>query len=157
MADDIALKVDTSKFEARLKALPARVANQYLAAAAQAAGDVILPAMKALAPERTDEMTPDGNSLPPGILKYDLTTEVKLDKDGAHVKVGPTAVSAHVARWQENGWMLTAHDGKEIRQIPGKHFMAAAIDETRQAAVDALVNSLASSLNTDSNGSGGER
>jgi len=72
-----------------------------------------------------------------------------LSKNGAYVKVGPTAVSAHVCRWQNNGWMLTSHGGKKIRQIPGKHFMESAIDESKQAAVDAFVNSLANSLNSD--------
>lgn len=148
MSDEFQISVDTSQFEAKLKELEPNVANQYMRSALQAAGDVILPAMKQHAPERTDEPTPEGNSLPPGILKFDLTTQVILNKDGAEVKVGPTAVAAHVARWQENGWMLTSHTGKKIRHIPGKHFMATAIDETREAAVNALVESLASSLNT---------
>jgi hypothetical protein len=146
MADDIELKIDTSAFEKKLSELPAQIANNHLRKALLASGDVMLSPMKQLAPERTDETTPDENSLPPGILKEDLQTQVVLGKDGAYVKVGPTAISAHVARWQNNGWMLTSHDGKQIKQIPGKHFMEAAFDEAAQAAVDAFVNSLAESL-----------
>ena len=150
MADDIQINIDTSQFETKLKALPAAVANRYLRTALQAAGDVVLAPMKQLAPERTDETTPDENSLPPGILREDLSTQVTLGANGAKVKVGPTAVAGHVCRWQNNGWMLTSHGGKKIKQIPGKHFMEAAFDEAAEAAVEALVNSLAESLNTDS-------
>jgi Bacteriophage HK97-gp10, putative tail-component len=150
MADDIQINIDTTQFEAKLKALPTAVANRYLRNALQAAGDVVLAPMKELAPERTDEQTPDDNSLPPGILRQDLSTQVTLSENGAKVKIGPTAVAGHVCRWQNNGWMLTSHDGKKIRQIPGKHFMEAAFDEAGQAAIEALVQSLSDSLNTES-------
>lgn len=70
--------------------------------ALQAGGDVMLDAVVDETPERTDEETPDGDSLPPGILKASMTTEVivpnadglvRQDKGwGAgnpRVKVGP--------------------------------------------------------------------
>jgi hypothetical protein len=38
------------------------------------------------------------------------------------------------------------HDGKQVKQIPGKHFMAAAFDEAAELAVDAFVASLAEGL-----------
>lgn len=150
--DDIGLTVDATDFERHLNQLPDQVAKRYLGKALQKAGDVILASMKQLAPERTDEATPEEDSLPPGILREDLHTQVTVSSNGgATVKVGPTEISAHVCRWQEKGWMLTSHEGKKIRQIPGKHFMSAAMDEAGQAALDAFTASLKASLelNTD--------
>jgi len=112
--------------------------------------------MKQLAPERTDEATPEGNSLPQGILREDLHTQVIVSASGeSRVKIGPTEIAGHVCRWVNNGWMLTSHGKskagrKQIKQIPGKHFMEAAIDEAAQSAVDAMIQSLADSLNSDS-------
>jgi hypothetical protein len=154
---DLQLNFDTSKFEAALRALPEQMSKNYVNSALQAGGDVILASMKELAPERTDEATPDGTSLPQGILREDLHTQVTVSSDGAsRVKIGPTDIAGHVCRWQNNGWMLTSHGKskagrKQIRQVPGKHFIEAAMDEAGQAAVDALVHSLAESLslNTD--------
>jgi hypothetical protein len=148
MPDDISLKIDTSQFDAMLTALPTKVAGRIMKDALQAGGDVLLASMKALCPERTDEPTPDEDSLPPGILREDLHTQVTVTSTtGARLRVGPTDIAAHVARWQENGWMLTLHNGKKVRQIPGKHFMAASVDEAGEAAVDAFVARLAEGLN----------
>jgi hypothetical protein len=149
MPDDFSLKIDTSKFDEMLTALPTKVAGRILRDALQAGGDVLLESMKALCPQSTDEPTPESNSLPPGILREDLHTQVTVNSTtGARLRVGPTEITAHVARWQENGWMLTLHNGKKVRQIPGKHFMAASVDEAGEAAVDAFVAALADGLNS---------
>lgn len=147
MPDDIQLKVDTSKFDEMLAKMPQKLAGKLMRDALQAGGDVILASMKALAPEQTDEPTPGSDALPPGILREDLHTQVTLGATkGAGVKVGPTEIAAHVARFQNDGWMLTLHNGKQVRQIPGKHFMEAAMDEAGEAAVDAFVATLAEGL-----------
>src|ERR1700722_8845686 len=151
MDDSIDLKIDTTKFDAALKALPDRVSKRYLKSALQASGEVILASMKNLAPERTDAPTPEGNSLPAGILKEDLHTQVVVgDKGGAWVKVGPTEIAGRVCRWQENGWSLTSHGSKagqkKLKDIPGKHFMVGAMDEAGELAVQAFVDVLAEQL-----------
>jgi Bacteriophage HK97-gp10, putative tail-component len=150
MAEDVDLVIDTKALEAALSQLPTKIQKQYMTQALQAAGDVILEAMVAHAPERTDEETPDSTSLPPGILKADLHAQVIIGTSGARVKVGPTEVAGHVARWQNNGYYLTSHgkkrSRKQIKQIPGKHFIEAATDEAGQAALDAAVASLSESI-----------
>jgi hypothetical protein len=150
--DDIDLKTDTSQFDALLAKLPIKVAGKIVKDALQAGGDVIVTAMKALAPERTDEPMPDSTGLPPGILREDLHTQVTLGAtQGANVKIGPSEIAGHVTRWQNNGWVLTGHGKgkrgrKAIKSIPGKHFMEAAVDEAGEAAVDAFVAKLAEGL-----------
>ena len=147
---DMEFKIDSKALDEALSKLPDKIQKQYVSKALQAAGDVILEAMVAKAPERTDEETPDSNSLPPGILKADLHTQVVIGTKGARVKVGPTDVAGHVARWQNNGWTLTSHKGKggkkAIKDIPGKHFIEGALDEAGQAALDAMANSLGESI-----------
>jgi hypothetical protein len=150
MAEDFDLKIDTSQFDAMLAKLPVKLAGKIMRDALQAGGDVLLSSMKALAPERTDEPTPDSNSLPPGILREDLSTQVTVSAtQGARLRVGPTEIAGRVARWQNDGWMLTRktkNGKKQIKQIPGKHFMEAAVDEAGEAAVDAFVATLAQGL-----------
>ncbi len=121
-------------------------------AALQAAGNVLLEAQVEQAPERTDEETPDGTSLPPGILKADLHTEIQINGQSApRVKVGPSQIAGHVTRWQNSGWNLTSRGKsksgrKVIRSIPGKHFIEAAFDESAESAVDAFVSTLRDGL-----------
>jgi hypothetical protein len=147
MPDDFELKIDTSQFDALLAKLPAKVSGAIMKNALQTAGDVLLASMKALAPEQTNEPTPGSNALPPGILREDLHTQVIVSETkGAQVKVGPTEIAGHVARWVNNGWMLTSRDGQQIKQIPGKHFMEAAADEAAELAIDAFATSLAVGL-----------
>jgi hypothetical protein len=149
--EDVDLILDTKALDAALSALPDKIQKQFVTKALEAAGVVILQSMVALAPERTDEDTPDSTSLPPGILKADLHSQVIIGGSGARVRVGPTEVAGHVARWQNNGWTLTSHGRskagrKKLRDIPGKHFIEAALDESGQAALDASVASLKESL-----------
>ncbi len=147
MADEIQLKVDTSALDEALSKLPKKVSIRVMRKALLTAGETILDAMKANAPVRTDEPTPNSSALPEGILREDLSTQVTVSESkGAFVRVGPTALTAHVARWQENGWILTSHEGKKIKQIPGKHFMAASFDESAETALDAFIGTLAEGI-----------
>jgi hypothetical protein len=157
MSDGFELSIDTREVDAALTALPRKLRGAIMVKALQLAGDVMLEAIVANAPERTDEPTPEGDSLEPGILKADLHTEVVVpNSDGLvangrgfssgspRVKVGPSKIAGHVARWQNNGWNLTSHGkkGKVIRAIPGKHFLEAGFDESADKAIDVFVESL---------------
>jgi HK97 gp10 family phage protein len=151
MSDEFSISINTRELEEALKALPEKVAKKYMMKALQTAGNVLLDAMVSLAPERTDEKTPNGDSLPPGILKYDLHTQTILQDDGGKVRVGPSGIAGHVARWQNDGWMLTGHKpGKkrihEVADQPGKFFMQRAFDESGEAALEAFTNDLADSI-----------
>jgi hypothetical protein len=180
MADEIGLNVDTRELDAALTKLPRKLRGAVMAEALQRAGNVMLAALVDYTPERTDEETPDSNSLPPGFLKASMTTEVIVPnaegmvpmgrghgRGSPRVKVGPQKVGAankfgRVAYWQNNGWTLTGHasrtnpdgkrgkrgwkKGKEIKAIPGKHFIEAAFDESAQGAVDAFLEGLAAGL-----------
>jgi hypothetical protein len=154
--DTIELTVDTRELEWALEQLSRRAAGKVMLDALQAGGNVMLEAVVTHTPERTDEETPEGTSLPPGILKADMHTQVGLSKKTGtgFVKVGPSKdIGGLVAYRQENGWTLREHGGarvrgqhKAIRDIPGKHFMATAFDESAEAAVDAFVDALGNLL-----------
>ncbi len=151
MADDITVTIDTAQIEAALSALPERVSGRILKQALQQAANVVQDAIVTLAPQRTDEPTPGSNSLPPGILKADIQTNVRItSRDGAVARVGPTDLTAHKARWIENGFMLTTHGRKryrrQIKQIPGVHFMAGGFDEAAPRALSVLTESLREAL-----------
>jgi hypothetical protein len=150
--EDFELKIDTSELDAALSKLPDKIQKRILTTALQSSGDVILAAIKAQTPERTDEETPDSNALPPGILREDMHTEVTVSETkGARLRVGPTEIAGHVARWQNNGWTLTSHGGKKIKDIPGKHFIEAGFDESAQAALDVLTDALADGIENYNN------
>lgn len=150
--DDLSFSIDTRELDKALSGLPEKVSKQIVEDALQAAGNVVLEEMVALAPERTDEMNPASNSLPPGILKADLHVDVSVSASGgANVRIGPTAVAGRVARWANNGFTLTGH-GKSrrsrriIRAIPGKHFVEGAFDVTAQRALDVLAEQIGQGL-----------
>ncbi len=149
--DDISVSIDTAQIEAALSALPERVSGRILKRALQDAASIVQESIAALAPQRTDEPTPSSNGLPPGILRADIQTEVRISgRDGAIAKIGPTDLTAHVARWIEKGFILTTHGRKrsrrQIKQIPGRHFMASGFDESAQSALDTLIESLRTAL-----------
>jgi hypothetical protein len=146
MADDFGINVDVSEIQAAFAKLADKLQNKVLKKALQIAGDTILNPMIELAPEHTSDPTPNGTSLQPGFLKADLHTEVKVTQGGGSVKIGPSQVAGHVARWQNNGWVLTSHGGKKIREIPGKHFIEAAFDEAADAALAAFCEELAKGI-----------
>jgi hypothetical protein len=137
MADEIELRFDTRELDAALKALPAKLRGALMAKALQAGGDVMLDAMVEETPERTDDETPDGTSLPPGMLKAAMTTELVMpNSDGLvregrgfksggspRIKVGPQRVGAanrfgRTAYWVNNGWMLTGHASRSNPNAP---------------------------------------
>ncbi len=149
MADGLTFSVDTRELDRALKQLPLRVAREIMSGALQAGGDVMLQAVVEHTPERTDEETPEQSSLPPGILKADMHTEIQFSRKygRARIKVGPSKqIGGLVAYRQNNGWILTSHDGRKVRAISGKHFLEAAFDESAQAAIDAFIDALADSL-----------
>jgi hypothetical protein len=151
MADEIELRIDTREMERALKDLPNKLLKAIMSGSLQAAGDVMLEAVVAHTPERTDEETPEQTSLPPGILKADMHTEVQFSRKygTARVKVGPSrAIGGLVAYRVNNGWTLTGHgkSARKIRSIPGKHFLEAAFDESAQAAIDVFIDDLGNSL-----------
>jgi hypothetical protein len=155
MADGLSLKIDTTKFEALLKAMPQRVARRAVRQALQAGGDVIQEAMVAEAPQRTDAPTPGSDALPPGILKADLSVQVTVGtKDDPIVRVGPSRDTAHVAWWIENGFDHVEggrkrKGGKVTKHIDANPFMLRAFDSSISSAVDAMISSLAGSLEED--------
>lgn len=152
--DDFTVSIDPAQIaqlDTKLKSLSLKMQRTYLRKALKAAGTPMLASAQALAPVSTNEPTPDSTSLPPGALRDDLHMVVSVStRTGASVKVGPSAATAHVANWQENGWMLTGHkpSKKKIKQIPGKHFLASSFDESADSALAAFTASLEGSLNT---------
>jgi len=151
MADEIELKIDTREMERALKALPQKLLKAVMGGALRAAGDVMLEAVVAHTPERTDEENPESTSLGPGILKADMHTEIQFSRKygNARVKVGPSrAIGGLVAYRVNNGWTLTGHgkSGQKIRSISGKHFLEAAFDESAQTAIDTFIDELGNSL-----------
>ena len=152
MSDTIELAVDTRELEAALAKLSTKVQTGIMRDALQAAGNVLLDAQVANAPERTDEEMPDSTALAPGMVKADLHTQIQLG--GAdrlpRVKVGPSQLTGHVVRWQNDGYNLTTHRSKSgrkvIKAIPGKHFLEAAFDESAETAVDMFLAVLADGL-----------
>ena len=157
MADEVEFKVDTSALDAALQKLPERVQKRIIRNALQSAGDVMLDAMKAHTPERTDDENPESTSLPPGIMREDMHTDILVSETkGARLRVGPTEVSGHVARWVNNGWTLTkkTKSGKrKIKDIPGQHFMEAAFDESSEQALGVFIATLAKGLTEENEGS----
>jgi hypothetical protein len=156
MADELSITIDTRALDEALSKLSEKIQKRVLKNALQAGGDVILEEMRTLAPERTDEPTPDSTGLPPGILKADLHTQVTVNATTcANIKIGPGDIAGHVARWQNNGYNLTTHGKKRgrkvIKAIPGKHFIEAAMDTAGQKALDAMIGSIALAL-TENNG-----
>lgn len=144
MPDDFSMNFSLKEMDVALAALPEKVARKYARDALQAAGDVMLAAMVAHCPERTDESTPNSNSLAPGVLKESLTTQVQMGtRLPPRVKVGAPSETSHVAWWIENGFESV----KGKRHIAGKHFMAAAFDESATRSAEVMLEKLSSSLN----------
>lgn len=156
MADTMELSVDTRAMEQALVDLGEKLATKALRTALQAAGDTMLSPMVELCPENTEGVGPGSNSLPPGVLKADLKTDVFIGKNSGNVRVGPTADTGHVARWVNNGWILTSHGKKSGRHpiarkdgpnpIPGMHFLEAAFDESAEKATQVFLDVLATEI-----------
>jgi hypothetical protein len=150
MPDDFEITIDTKEVDAMLAAMPLKLAKGAVREALQAAGDVMLGPMKSLCPERTEGTEDESsNALQPGVLKESLTTQVQIGSvRPPRVKVGAPIETNQVAWLVENGFMSV----KAHRQIPGVHFMAAAFDESAEAAVNILVTELGKVLKSDDKG-----
>jgi hypothetical protein len=156
MPDEVKLTIDTREWEDLLKALPMRVAKRAVRNALQAGGDVLLDAMVAECPERTDEPTPDSDALQPGVLKESLCDQVVIGtRYNPSVKVGPGIGTGHVAYWVENGFdhieggkrgEKASHVTKHVDANP---FMVRSFDSSIERAVDVMLANLASSLGQD--------
>ena len=157
MADELEFNVDTKALDAALSQLGIKAQGEILEAALQAGAEVSLKAMKGLCPESTKTPGPKSTSLPPGMLRYDLTSSVKIRSGKVGVaKIGPTAVGKHVARWINNGWALTKGGrringknkgkGKVLRVIPGTHFMEASFDASKQETLNAMIQTISDKL-----------
>ncbi len=138
-------------------ALGEKLAKQALKRALQAAGNTMLEPMRELCPENTEGVGPDSDSLPPGVLKADLQTDIWTGNNGGNVRVGPSRDTGYVARWINNGWTLTSHGQKGGRHpiaraqgkpnpIPGTHFLEAAFDESIQNAINVFLDTLAAEI-----------
>jgi len=163
--DDLSLTIDTSQWDALLKALPQRVARRAVRQALQVGGDVLAEAMSAEAPLRTDVPTPGSDALPPGALKEDIAAQVQIGtRYDPRVKVGATVIASHVAWWIENGFdhveggrkKANGEGGKVTKHIEANAFMARTFDSTIGRAVDVMLESLATSLDQDLNSDTGE-
>jgi hypothetical protein len=149
MADDFSFEIDTHELDDLLAQLPEKVAKENLTAALQASGEVMQDAIRTVTPMAQEMPTPDSNALPPGILREDIQVDVNPSKQSVHV--GPTEIAGHVARWINNGWTLTTHGKKrwrkQIKDIPGKHFMEAGFDSGAEPALQAFIEKLREKLN----------
>lgn len=180
MSDTIELAVDTRELEAALAKLSTKMQTKVMTEALQAGGDVIAKELESYTPERTDEEVPAGDwhgfsgsgttSLPPGIMKADIKTEIQLGSSNKppRIKVGFGEISAHVAYWQNEGWNLTKGGyrhkdkhgrargaGKVIKAIPGKHFIEMAFDDSCDGAVGEFLDVLGQRLIDDPAAEGG--
>jgi hypothetical protein len=145
MPDEMTITVDTREVDAALAALPNKFAKGIVRDALAAAGLVMLGPMKSLCPEKTDESEDPGNSLAPGVLRESLTTQVQVGNvRPPRVKVGAPIETNQVDWLIENGF----DNVKSKTHISGKHYMAAAFDESAEAAVETLIAGLATALDS---------
>jgi len=163
--DDLSIKFDTHEWNDLLKSLPQALAGKAVSASLAAGGAVLADAMEVEAPERTDDPTPGSNSLPPGILKHDVSFQVQMSSGHMpRVKVGCTEVAGRVAGWIENGFDVVVHGKKSAKEkrtgtVSAKHtpktgakhvdanpFMARAFESAIEDATNATLDSLQQSL-----------
>lgn len=152
MADGFEFKMDTKELDDWLSTLPEKFQGRVAKNALQAAGDVMLESMKAHCPSATVAPSTGSTALQPGVLQESLTTQVQMGKKYApRVKVGAPSETSHVAYWIEEGFDhytggRKGYGGKQGKHIEGKHFMAAAFDETAERAIDVMIDNLAAAM-----------
>ncbi len=162
MEDTIDLQVDTRELEAALLRLSKRMAGDVMREALQADA-----AMCCLRPHCCSYSRANGRTslqskllLPPGILKADMHTEIQISRkyENARIKIGPSkdiGGSGCVPPGKTDGRSrLTGSAGTRIRDISGKHFIAAAFDESAGGAVDVFLNALKAEALSNVPGSG---
>ena len=148
MPENFDITIDTHEIDEMLAKMPLKFAKGAIREALQAAGDVMLAPMKALCPERTDDIEDAGsNSLEPGVLRESLTTQV-ITGTVPRVKVGAPFETVRQAWWIEDGFDQL----KAKKHIEGKHYMAGAFDASAEEAVQVLMAGLAKVLESNSGG-----
>jgi hypothetical protein len=123
-----------------------------------AGGKVLQNEVRLRAPERTS--LPQGNSLPPGVLKGDIELRFGITDEGLPAAiVKPGKYTAHVARWLEYGHRLVRGGysrvlaggrvrgrGQEVGSVPAYPFIRPAFETAREAAIAATTESLRTNL-----------
>lgn len=168
MSDHLEIQIDTSDLVRRLDGLSQKLAKEILNTALTESGEVMQAAIKQAVIDRAPRgasgeprpyKDPNGNSIEPGLLAEDIDIDpyVKSNGQSANVEVGPTDLTAHVARFINNGWVHThggyrkskSHKngtGIEDGNIPGTHFMEAGFDESAQTALTTFTSTLAEGI-----------
>lgn len=162
MSDEITITFDTSKLAAALDAMPAKMKRKHLKAGVKAGAKPILEKMKSKCPENTKyPVTPGSTALGPGVLKSSLRVKVTTTKTGVAAMIGAPEATGYVAYWVEKGFDHTGHQrlkrgrartlpkGAKVRHIDGKYFMQGAADEAAQKAVDAMVQAISDSIDSE--------
>jgi hypothetical protein len=167
---NLELQLDTSDLVRRLDGLAQKVAKEVLTVALTDSGHVMQAAIKQAVIDRAPRGAsgeprpyhdPNGNSITPELLAEDIDIDPYVNSNGqsANVEVGPTELTAHVARWINDGWMHT-HGGRRFKnaakthrgpgiedeQIPGAHFLEAGFDESAQTALNTFTSTLAAGI-----------
>ncbi len=145
MPNDFDIAIDTREMDAMLGSMDNKLAKGAVRGALQAAGNVMLVPMKILCPEKTAESDESSNSLPPGVLRESLTTQVQVGRvRPPRVKVGCPIETNHV------GWLIEEgfDNVKSKTHISGKHFISGAFDESAEEAVNVLLVELGKVLET---------
>jgi hypothetical protein len=154
MADDMITCELHDDMDERLGAFEGLIVRVILKEALLAAGLVLKDALIQHAPERTDDKK-SGTSLPAGALRMDIGGDVKIfpERGRGVLLVGPSDLTAHVARFLEYGHDVRRHgalfmsskgkvkhhkSGTVIGHVPPKKFIVPAFDESFDQALDAF-------------------
>lgn len=124
MSDGLTMTIDLHVFDRDMKELAGPVADKIAIEAMRAGGEVVLEALKELAPERPD--LPSGTALPVGEMERDLQLRVSKQPDGTVIaRIGPGSKTRHVAVWVEYGHEQSGSEKHLIGgHLEGKFVMA---------------------------------
>ncbi len=156
----IGIIVDSSEFDQYMSTIgdPARLKSIERKALRKGA-TITRDAIAARAPVRPD--LPSGTALPQGALANDIVLRAYTDSDGREcVSVQPGKLTDHVAGWVEFGHRLvqggysrmdrktgkTRGPGKEAGQVPAHPFFRPGTEESVEAAVSAIQESLSADV-----------
>lgn len=166
MADEVSIQFEgLTELEQDLTAIgDEKRVKKIIRKALRAGGTVMQAAIEERAPERPE--LPSGTALPPGALRADINMVATTDEAGATaLSVGPGKYTKHVASWVEYGHMmvvggrrslkngkvsgkgrLTTVNGTELTQVPAHPFIRPAYEASREAAAEAIIDSLHESV-----------
>jgi hypothetical protein len=165
MADGIHIElIGFDKLDANLKELEldGAIGERIIRKALRAGGEVVQAAITERAPVRTDGL--GGNSgnpaydLPPGALKSDIEVHVTKDKEKGSfaVYIEPGAFTKPVATWLEYGHNMVKGGrlfnwnkrgkGKHLGFVPAHPFVRPGWDESQDAAIKAIEESIATDI-----------